>query len=111
MAFTATLKPIPGFCVKSKTLQAGSYKTPASSVPTSGNFILGESTNPSVVPIPLGLKVFINIAWDANVPPPPEGVDIAISNAFGEVVDGHDADHLYIPVVISHGRPDTDKGQ
>ncbi|KAK0236880.1 pre-RNA processing PIH1/Nop17-domain-containing protein, partial [Armillaria nabsnona] len=68
-----TLSPQAGFCVKSST--------------DGGN----------------GMKVFINIAWDANVPSPPPASDEVIQRAMqGE-------DDWYVPVVISEPRGDVDK--
>ena len=103
-----TLKPNPGFCVKSTTLQAGSYTPSAQSTP-SGNVAIEEPPSRTTISIPNGLKVFINIAWDHNVPPPPEGVEEAVKKAYFEGEDAPD-DDVYVPVVVSDGRQDKDKG-
>ncbi|PBK71822.1 hypothetical protein ARMSODRAFT_954613 [Armillaria solidipes] len=71
-----TLSPQAGFCVKSTT----------------------NSSN--------GMKVFINIAWDANVPSPPPASDEVIQRA----MQGEDDDEgWYVPVVVSEPRGDVDK--
>jgi hypothetical protein len=92
-----TLKPVPGFCVKTATLQPALYE------PLPGD---NAKLEPSEV-IPAGRKVFVNIAWDANVPPPPEGSEQDIKKAMtGEDTD----DGWFVPVVVSHPRQDKDKG-
>ncbi len=55
-----------------------------------------------------GFKIFLNICWDVNVPPPPERTDGEIRRA----MIGADLDDglYYVPVVVSDGRPVTDKG-
>ncbi|PBK92670.1 hypothetical protein ARMGADRAFT_1013211 [Armillaria gallica] len=71
-----TLTPQAGFCVKSST--------------NGGN----------------GMKVFINIAWDANVPSPPPASNEVIQRA----MQGEDDDEgWYVPVVVSEPRGDVDK--
>ena len=57
-----------------------------------------------------GLKVFVNIAWDSNVPPPPKGNEEAIQAAI-EGTSDVDPDTWYVPVVVSEPRKDIDKGQ
>ncbi|KAJ6553989.1 pre-RNA processing PIH1/Nop17-domain-containing protein [Mycena vulgaris] len=102
-----SLKPTAGFCLKSSTLQETVLKI-SSAVRPSPNSL--EPQSKSIV-VPKGLKVFINIAWDPNVPPPPEGNEEAIQRAMrGE----DDADHLnpdawFVPVVVSDAKQDTDK--
>jgi len=108
---SVTLKPIPGFCVKSVILQDGTYATSAPGAQPD-KFILGEPfPTRNTIAISKGLKVFVNIAWDPNVPPPPDGVDLAIQKVFGADGDTSSADDWYMPVVISDGRQDKDKGQ
>ena len=61
--------------------------------------------------VPKGLKVFVNIAWDANVPPPPEGSEEVIQKAMlGEDLDDLNPEGWYVPVIVSDGRQDKDKG-
>ncbi|KAF8200358.1 pre-RNA processing PIH1/Nop17-domain-containing protein [Pholiota molesta] len=70
-------------------------------------------------PVPQGTKVFVNIAWDANVPPPPEGSEEAVQRAMrGVEPDAQGADAMagvdgagewYVPVIVSPPREDTDK--
>ncbi|KAK0216025.1 pre-RNA processing PIH1/Nop17-domain-containing protein [Armillaria fumosa] len=59
-------------------------------------FCVKSSTN--------GTKVFINIAWDANVPAPPPASDDVIQRA----MQGED-EGWYVPVVVSEPRSDVDK--
>lgn len=91
MSTTLHLSPSSAFCIKSSTLQPTSIK------------LQNEQ-----IQVPKDLKVFLNIAWDPNVPPPPEASEQAIRNAIqGPEADGADA--WFVPVVVSEGRMDTDK--
>jgi hypothetical protein len=102
-----TLKPTPGFCVKTSTLQPAIYS------PFNRPHPPPNSLDPRIAPIPIpkGLKIFINIAWDPNVPPPPEGSEDVIQRAMvGDDVDELNPDGWYVPVVVSEGRQDKDKG-
>ncbi|RDB23507.1 PIH1 domain-containing protein 1 [Hypsizygus marmoreus] len=101
------LKPIAGFCVKTSSLQPAVYtRKPAPS--PKGQNVLEPSSGPIVIPV--GFKVFVNIAWDANVPPPPPGSEEVIQRAMkGEDVDENNPDGWYIPVIVSDGREDKDK--
>lgn len=111
-----TLKPIAGFCIKSAALQPGFLKGSASNTFPSDPVASGAPillSNPPDVPIPFpkGIKVFVNIAWDANVPTPPEGSEDAIQKAMlGEDADELNPNGWYVPVVVSEARQDTDKG-
>ncbi|KAG6812693.1 hypothetical protein H0H92_001322 [Tricholoma furcatifolium] len=88
------LKPVAGFCIKSSTNQPALY-TPDDGQP---------------VTIPVGFKVFVNIAWDPNVPAPPPGSEEMIHRAMqGQDVDELNPDGWYVPVVVSNGRQDKDK--
>jgi hypothetical protein len=96
-----SLAPRPGFCIKSTTLSPGAI----------------HPTNPSLletaIPIPPHRKVFVNIAWDANVPPPPEGSEDAIQNAMqGEDLmdESSNPNGWYVPVIVSNPREVMDKG-
>lgn len=99
MSFVSVqLRPTPGFTVKSTTLTNGLY-TPRS--PSKSN----------ALSIPKGLKIFVNVAWDPNVPPPPPGGDDVIQKAMlGEEELGEANEEWYVPTVVSDGREDTDKG-
>ncbi|KAJ3553047.1 hypothetical protein NM688_g3826 [Phlebia brevispora] len=108
------LTPAAGFCIKSKTLQAAVCKVSAHSqqstkldAPLSGS--LGSV--PGTLSVPKGTKVFINIAWDANVPPPPEGNEEAIQNAMRgeEELDENTEKGWFVPVIVSEPRSDADK--
>ena len=112
MSSAVTLKPTPGFCIKSTALQPGVY-TPASK-PGPSSTSLEPQTGP--IRVPLGIKVFVNIAWDANVPPPPEGSEDAIQKVMsgeGELDEGALATGRgwFVPVVVSEPRSDADKGE
>jgi hypothetical protein len=89
---TVNISPSPGFCIKSKVLH------------------LDEQTH-GPVPISEGLKVFVNIAWSKDVPPPPDGIEKASEFAAhsGRIVSKSERDSP-IPVFASNGRLDTDKG-
>ncbi|KZP06873.1 hypothetical protein FIBSPDRAFT_922950 [Athelia psychrophila] len=88
----------PGFVVKSST----TTPFPADAAQTG-------------LPLPAGLKVFINIAWDTHVPPPPAGSEDIIQRAMLSMdEDEYDAAQpeeggYYVPVVVSPPREDTDK--
>ncbi|KAJ3500356.1 hypothetical protein NLJ89_g9834 [Agrocybe chaxingu] len=99
------LAPKAGFCVKSSALTPGVL--PAPPVPkTSPNLL--EPNAP--ITVPKGLKVFVNIAWDSKVPPPPEGSEEEILRAMqGEEVGETNPSGWYVPVIVSNGREDKDK--
>ena len=96
-----SLAPSAGFCVKSVALNNVSCSISASS---------DGPAQP--VAIPTGLKVFVNIAWDANVPPPPHGTDAAIERAVSSrsEISLDDAVDWFLPLVLSDPRSDKDKG-
>ncbi|KAL0058209.1 hypothetical protein AAF712_015125 [Marasmius tenuissimus] len=104
-AISVTLKPIPGFCIKSTAIQPGIYTL--ASLGTVSNSLEAKNTS---IPVPAGLKIFINIAWDQNVPPPPKASEEAIKRAMeGETGDTATNGEYFVPVVVSEGRQDTDK--
>jgi hypothetical protein len=109
-----TLKPSAGYCIKTMVVQPGFF-TPAAPLPdaaSSSNVLSPTRLSPSQIPVPQGLKVFVNIAWDKNVPPPPEGNEDVIQRAMqGEDVDEANPDGWYVPVIVSQGREDKDKGE
>ncbi|KAF9040151.1 pre-RNA processing PIH1/Nop17-domain-containing protein [Panaeolus papilionaceus] len=109
------LSPKPGFCIKSSTLTPG-LLLPDSEQKNKKD----QNTNvlepaPQPTPIPQGMKVFVNIAWDPKVPPPPEGSEEAIQRA----MKGEDGEWdqtttgqlkgWYVPVIVSNGKIDADK--
>jgi hypothetical protein len=97
---TINVSPSPGFCIKSKLLQPGILNLG----PTHE---LGQGP----VPIPEGLKVFVNIAWSKDVPLPLDGVENAIEFvAHNPLTDRKIEGHSPISVFASDGRLDTDKG-
>lgn len=102
------LNPVPGFCVKSKATNVAVVHRTASDPP---HDIHGD-TSKSTLPVQKGSKIFVNIAWDANVPPPPPGSEDAIRNAMqGLGIDESNPDAWFVPVVVSDARPDSDKGR
>lgn len=109
---TVELKPTPGFVVKSSTTIPYLLPAPAQPQPPRNPNLL-EPAEPAALPVPAGLKVFINIAWDAHVPPPPTGSEEVIQRAMlGEDEDEYsqaEGGGYYVPVVVSDGRTDTDK--
>jgi hypothetical protein len=108
-----TLKPVAGYCVKSTVVQPGFFTpaTPSPEISSGSNVLSPANLSPSEIPIPQGLKVFVNIAWDKNVPPPPEGSEDVIQRAMqGEDVDEANPEGWYVPVILSPGREDKDKG-
>lgn len=133
MSFTqVTLKPSPGFCIKSTTLEPGLLPPPASSpanvqLQKQGASSAGGLLEPAVqpIPVPKGTKVFVNICYDKNVPAPPDASEEAIQRAIkGAIPDeALDEDGLkesarvtekeeeewYVPVVVSEPRVDKDK--
>jgi len=93
---TINLSPSPGFCIKSKLLQPG---------------VLNVTSTQNPVPIPQGLKVFVNIAWSKDVPPPLDGVQKALEYAaHNRRMDGKSQRESPISVFTFDGRLDTDKG-
>lgn len=105
-----TLKPNPFACIKSSTLSDSFYTPRAQPKPPAGNALLEISSNG--IAIPKGLKVFVNIAFDMNVPAPPEGSEEAIQKAMqGEELDELNPEGWYVPTIVSDGRQDTDKGR
>ncbi|KAN0142163.1 hypothetical protein V8E53_000625 [Lactarius tabidus] len=87
------ISPSPGFCLKSKLLRPG---------------FLDQ------VALPQGLKVFVNVAWSKDLPPPPTGIkkalELATASPTGDYqTHSDDRDSSSIYVFASDGRLDTDK--
>ncbi|KIY53710.1 hypothetical protein FISHEDRAFT_26859, partial [Fistulina hepatica ATCC 64428] len=55
------------------------------------------------------LKVFLNIAWDKQIPAPPTASEDVIRRAMTGQAGSSSDDDWYVPVVVSEGRKDTDK--
>jgi hypothetical protein len=108
MSVTVQLKPSAGFCLKTKC-QAGIVKLVPAAAPPPKNLLEPERSSVSV---PNGRKVFVNIAWDPNVPPPPEGNEEAIQRAMLGQDEPEDLnpDAWFVPVIVSDAKQDTDKG-
>ncbi|KAG1851884.1 hypothetical protein DFJ58DRAFT_716658 [Suillus subalutaceus] len=109
-SISLALNPVPGFCVKSNVLQPAVVpRTATSHPPSTPSDALGVLLNTQNT-IPKGLKVFVNIAWDTNVPPPPPGSEDAIQKAMRDQdYDRSNSDGSFIPVVVSDLRDDKDK--
>lgn len=133
MSFTqVSLKPSPGFCIKSATLEPG-FLPPPVSPPTnespqkkavsSPGGLLEPTAQP--IPVPKGMKVFVNICYDKHVPAPPEASEEAIQRAIkgahpdesldenglkeGANITEKEEEEWYVPVVVSEPRVDKDK--
>lgn len=105
-----TLAPTPGFTVKSVSTTAAVYTLSTTpSTPDTARNVLEPVHQPNTLAIPKGVKIFINMAWDKNVPAPPSASEGSIRRAMmGE--DLEDGEGAYVvPVVVSEPRPDTDK--
>ena len=112
---TVHLKPKPGFVVKSVTTSSGHYTYPESPnglKKSSSNLLEPSTPSGRTLDIPKGVKLFINVAWDANVPPPPDAPEMAIRRAvMGEdFSDGLTPGVYYVPIIISDPKEDKDKG-
>ena len=92
------LNPVPGFCVKSRATNDAPVHLTASDQQHSFH-------------VDKGLKIFVNITWDRNVPPPPSATDDAIQRAMqGLDIDESNPDAWFVPIVLSDARQDFDKG-
>lgn len=107
-----TLSPSPGFCIKSTTLHPAVCKVTGESVKSSDT-VSTAILLPNTLSIAQGQKAFVNVAWDPNVPPPPEASEEEIQKA---ITGDQDTDQLveggswFVPVVVSEPRNDVDKG-
>ncbi|TDL26793.1 hypothetical protein BD410DRAFT_782854 [Rickenella mellea] len=118
-----TLSPSPGFTVKSSTTDSAVYTLstpdqsvqPPSTASSSKNLLEPTTPKSPVLLIPKGIKTFLNIAWDKNVPAPPPASEDAIRRAMmGEDIEAalteNGKDGVYIvPVIVSEPREDKDK--
>jgi hypothetical protein len=97
---TVNVSPSPGFCIKSKSLQPGALDVPS---------VHERAQGP--VPLPQGIKVFVNVTWSKDVPPPLDGVEKALDFAArSRRMDLKSERDSPIYVFVSDGRPDADKG-
>ncbi|KAH8084919.1 hypothetical protein BXZ70DRAFT_957492 [Cristinia sonorae] len=98
-----SLTPAPGYCFKTTALSDVETR-----LTTAGTLRIQNAT-----------KVFVNIAWDQNVPPPPPASEEAIQRAirleedtrdlsFKDVLKQEEEDWS-VPVVVSEPRQDIDK--
>lgn len=104
-----TLSPVPGFCVKSKaTNDTVVHPSIADRAGVSRDAQINRAS--PLIPVTKGLKIFVNIAWDSNVPPPPQGSEEAIQHAMrGLHIDESNPDGWFVPLVVSDARRDSDK--
>ena len=110
---SAALAPSPGFCVKSVTLAASDCSLTPPPPPAAGSAPerLVLPTSGTKKTIPKGTKVFVNIAYDANVPPPPDSSEDAIQRAMrGDELPEGSGGGWFVPLVVPAPREDTDKG-
>lgn len=86
------LNPKPGFCIKSAALEPGVYN--------------------GKIPVPANLKVFVNVAYDNDAPPPaPGALESAQAAMQSQGPPPSDEDAApFLPVLVSEGRSVTDKG-
>jgi hypothetical protein len=103
MSQRITLKPSPGFVIKTVSLEVGLY-TPSAppSIPANNKTL--EPVSRSIA-VTAGHKVFLNVAFDSNVPPPRKASEVDIRRALAGDEDGY-----FVPVVICDGREMADKG-
>lgn len=101
-----SLKPSAGFVVKTTNEQPGIY-TPTVLPQSSSSAKSKNSLEPVLQStiVTKGFKVFINIAYEHGVPPPPRSSENDIRKAMAG-----EANAYFVPVVISDGREATDKG-
>ncbi|KAJ7216196.1 pre-RNA processing PIH1/Nop17-domain-containing protein [Mycena haematopus] len=102
---SVSLKPTAGFCIKSTTLKPAALRVP-SAVPPGPNSLEPPRTS---IAVPVHQKIFVNIAWDSQVPSPPEGNEEAIQRAMHGEDEDLNPDAWFVPVVVSEPRQDTDK--
>ena len=100
-----SLSPTAGFCIKSTTLLPAVCRLSTTAQCTNNDALSPQSDGLS---ISKGPKVFVNIAWDANVPPPPNVSDEIIQYAMAG--DDDAGEGWFVPVIVSEPRTDTDKG-
>ncbi|KAF5325404.1 hypothetical protein D9619_009678 [Psilocybe cf. subviscida] len=94
-----SLAPRAGFCIKTTTLEGA-------------NLPISHEKSGAPTSIPGGLKVFVNIAWDVNAPPSPQGSEEAIErvlNGEEDDIEEESMGGLYIPAILSPLREDRDK--
>ena len=93
--------------VKTTSEEVGTYSVPVPPTSSSKTSIL-EPTH-----VPRGFKIFLNICWDSGVPAPPQRSEQDIRKAMmGEdllLEKGDSPGPYFVPVVVSDGRPITDK--
>lgn len=90
---TVNISPSPGFCVKSKVTST-------------------QTQTHRPIPISQGLKVFVNVGWSSDVPPPPlDGIGKILEFLkHGRRMELKNEGDTPISVFASDGRLDTDKG-
>lgn len=104
MSKRVVLSPSAGFVVKTTNQEPGIYSPTVPSDKQPSPTLLEPAQRS--IPVPHGLKIFINIAFDRDVPPPPQSSESDIRKA----MVGDDKTH-FVPIVVSEGREVTDKGK
>lgn len=99
-----------GFVVKTTNQIPGVYSP--TTLPDPNTAATASATNrldgPRMqqTPVDVGFKIFLNIAYDDGVPPPPKASESDIRKAMAG-----DENSYFVPVVVSDGREATDKGK
>ncbi|KIK11810.1 hypothetical protein PISMIDRAFT_19213 [Pisolithus microcarpus 441] len=104
-----TLNPVPGFCVKTRaTNDTVVHASITDGADVSRDTQVNRGSH--LIPVTKDLKIFVNIAWDSNVPPPPQGSEEAVQRAMrGLHIDESGPDSWFVPLVVSDARRDSDK--
>lgn len=106
MSKRITLSPSAGFVVKTTNQEPGIYTpTALPERQLSPNSLEPQAVRHST-PVTHGFKIFVNIALEQGVPPPPQSSE----NDIRKVMAG-DENAYFVPVVVSDGREVTDKGE
>lgn len=98
--------------MKTTSTADGTYKTRLGQ-PTPG---ISNTLEPAVIRVTKGYKIFLNICYDPVVPPPPDRSEDQIRRAMlGADSDDREpsasnSNLYYVPVIVSDGKPVTDKG-
>ncbi|GJJ09347.1 hypothetical protein Clacol_003569 [Clathrus columnatus] len=105
-----TLNPKAGLVIKSTTLSSGFYynnpfefEGPSSSVTNASQL----QTNYTKIQIPPNRKIFINVAYASEIPPPLTDDEAVVQRALlGQI---QEESEYFIPIFVGFGREDKDK--
>lgn len=105
MSKRIALRPVAGFVVKTVNEEPGVYApTPNASPNASSSSKMLEPALKSTA-VTKGFKIFVNIAYEPAIPPPPYASEAEVKRAMvGENMQ------YFVPVVVSDGREMLDKG-